>query len=290
MNEKVVVFGSHDGLVGVLSEPSAEERAQGAPAVLMANVGMHARVGPFRIWVELCRSLAAAGFPALRFDLSGMGDSEPRQDTRGELERWAGDLREAVDFTLARTRTDKVVLVSLCSGVDQAHAVALRDPRVVGVVYVDEYAWPTFGFYLRHYKKRLLLPGAWRKFLSRAVLKMAGKEEVGEVYTRDYPLRENWRANVRGLVDRGVQLFFVFTGSAEHVFNHDSQLATLLGDRALARRVELRRYLRADHTFSGVVDRQRFVADLQAWIAARFLPKSKPDAAGEPQRQGGEQR
>jgi pimeloyl-ACP methyl ester carboxylesterase len=273
MNEKIVKFGKDGGLVGVIAEPSVEERKSGAPAVLMANVGMHSRVGPFRIWVDLCRSLARAGFNALRFDLSGMGDSQPRQDLSGELERWAGDLGSAVDFTLARAKTDKVVLVSLCSGVDQAHAVALRDPRVVGVVYVDGYAWPTLGFYVHHYYKRVRELRSWRMYFTRLKQRIAGKEEDGEVYTRDYPLKDKWRADVRQLVDRGVQLFFIYTGSAEYIFNHDDQLTTLLGDSQLARRVELHRYVRADHIFSGVADRKQFVQDLQQWIATRFTPQ-----------------
>jgi pimeloyl-ACP methyl ester carboxylesterase len=270
MNEKVVTFGSNEGLVGVLAEPSADERRSGAPAVLMANVGMHSRAGPFRIWVDLCRSLAKAGFSALRFDLSGMGDSQPRQDLDSELQRWAGDLSTAVDFALARAKTDKVVLVSLCSGVDQAHAVALRDPRVVGVVYVDGYAWPTLGFYLHHYYKRVRELRSWRMYFTRLKKRLGGEEENGEVYTRDYPEREKWRSDVRALVDRGVQLFFVYTGSAGYIFNHDQQLATLLRDGGLAKRVDLRRYVRADHIFSGVADRKQFVSDLQQWIATRF--------------------
>jgi pimeloyl-ACP methyl ester carboxylesterase len=272
MNEKVVTFGNDEGLVGIIAEPAAAERKNGVPAVLMANVGMHSRVGPFRIWVDLCRCLAKSGFNALRFDLSGMGDSRPRQDLKSELTRWAEDLGAAVDYTLARAKTDKVVLVSLCSGVDQAHAVALRDPRVAGVVYVDGYAWPTLGFYFHHYYKRVRKRRSWRMYFERLQKRLAGTQDDGEVYTRDYPEKEKWRADVRTLVDRGVQLFFVYTGSAEYIFNHDEQLATLLGDRDLARRVELRRYVRADHIFSSVTDRKMFVADLQQWIATRFAP------------------
>lgn len=274
MNEKVVTFGDNQALVGVIAEPSAEERQAGAPAVLMANVGMHSRVGPFRIWVDLCRSLAKAGISALRFDLSGMGDSVPRQDLQNELQRWSDDLASAVDFTLARAKTDKVVLVSLCSGVDQAHAVALRDPRVVGVVYVDGYSWRTLGFYFHHYYKRIRKRRSWRLYFDRLKRRLSGAEEpAGEVYIRDYPEKEKWRADVRRLVDRGVRLFFVYTGGAEYIFNHDEQLATLLGDRELARQVELRRYVRADHIFSQVADRKLFVEDLERWIATRFKPR-----------------
>jgi len=146
----------------------------------------------------------------------------------------------------------------------------------VGVVYVDGYAWPTLGFYYRHYRRRFFALHSWRRFTSRALARLAGRKEVGEVYTRDYPSQQSWRAAVRTLVHRGVRLYFVFTGSARYVFNHDEQLATLLNDRALARRVDLLRYRSADHIFSGVADRQRFVSDLLDWISTRFTPKAEP--------------
>src|ERR1700737_827583 len=96
--ERVHMFGSHRGLIGVLTEPLSTNKRPDAPAVVFSNVGLNHRVGPGRVYVELARKLAGAGFVALRFDLSGFGDSERRRTDGGDLDRAALDTREALDF------------------------------------------------------------------------------------------------------------------------------------------------------------------------------------------------
>lgn len=88
---KAFTFGSHGGLVGVVCEPDAGPRPD-VPAVLLFNVGLNHRVGPGRLNVDLARRLAHSGYATLRFDLSGLGDSEPRDDPRSEGDRAVVDL------------------------------------------------------------------------------------------------------------------------------------------------------------------------------------------------------
>ena len=76
MSERVVTFGGQGELVGVLSQPDVVRPS--APWVLLWNTGLHPRVGPCRLNVQLARRLAALGIPSLRFDLSGLGDSAAR--------------------------------------------------------------------------------------------------------------------------------------------------------------------------------------------------------------------
>ena len=97
MTERAVVFGPDQTLVGIVTSPE-HAPAGGTRAVIMANIGLHHRVGPYRLYVDLARRLAARGLVALRFDLSGLGDSAPRQDTLSDIERGASDLREAMDW------------------------------------------------------------------------------------------------------------------------------------------------------------------------------------------------
>jgi alpha-beta hydrolase superfamily lysophospholipase len=100
VRERPLLFGLHGNLFGVLSEPEAAR--PGAPALLFANTGIHHHVGPYRIWVELARALAARGFSALRFDLSGLGDSGARPGGEGERERAVLDYGEAMDLVAKR--------------------------------------------------------------------------------------------------------------------------------------------------------------------------------------------
>jgi len=80
VSEKIFTCGPGGALVGVLTEPDVARAPPDAPAVLLWNVGLNHRVGPFRVFVELARRLAEAGFTVLRLDLSGLGDSEVRKD------------------------------------------------------------------------------------------------------------------------------------------------------------------------------------------------------------------
>ena len=78
MREKVLTFLNNSPLVGIMTEPDAERQMERKPAVLFWNAGFLHRVGPYRLYVDMSRKLAAMGFWAVRFDLSGKGDSKPR--------------------------------------------------------------------------------------------------------------------------------------------------------------------------------------------------------------------
>ncbi len=77
MRERAVVFGDPPDLVGVLTEPDGVCRDRG---VIILNAGIIHRVGPNRLHVRMARALASLGFPVLRFDFSGQGDSGRRVD------------------------------------------------------------------------------------------------------------------------------------------------------------------------------------------------------------------
>src|SRR5688572_22932114 len=95
--ESLLTFGASGTLHGILTEPEAARRVPDAPFVLLWNVGLHHRVGPYRIYVDLARRLAEAGYGSLRFDTSGLGDSETsRNDARSDAERNVADVRAAM--------------------------------------------------------------------------------------------------------------------------------------------------------------------------------------------------
>jgi len=92
--------------------------ARQLPTVFFSNAGVIDHVGPARLWVQLSRQWAEAGFRALRFDLSGLGDSPVRAGHPG-LEALSPDgledMTDVLDAVLAEDRTN-AVLVGLCSG------------------------------------------------------------------------------------------------------------------------------------------------------------------------------
>src|SRR5436190_8757987 len=102
MRERAVRLGKN-AMVGVLTEPDPQVRSADAPAVVLLNAGLLHRVGACRLHVRVARALAPAGFTSLRFDFSGMGDSEPRRDGLSFEEAAVREVQEAMDY-LEKTR------------------------------------------------------------------------------------------------------------------------------------------------------------------------------------------
>ena len=168
MKESARNFGPGNILAGVITPPARTEgRRLGA---VFVNSGLIHHIGPYRAYVELARRLAGLGFTVLRFDLSGIGDSRARADNLSAAERSHLDITAAIDLLAEKYSVDEVVLIGLCSGADNAHRTALRDPRVTGLISMDGYGYRTMGFYVRrlpHYVRRMLSLKKWRDLLAR---------------------------------------------------------------------------------------------------------------------------
>jgi exosortase A-associated hydrolase 1 len=163
MNEQPIAFDCGGSvLVGILHMPSTQRQRIG---VLVVVGGPQYRVGSHRQFTLMARELAAAGYPTLRFDYRGMGDSPGNART---FEAVHDDIRAAIDqLTRAVPGLESVVLWGLC---DAASAVLMycgSDPRVAGLVLANPWVRTTSGearAFLRHYYwQRLMQREFWSK-------------------------------------------------------------------------------------------------------------------------------
>jgi hypothetical protein len=270
MKERVVTFGPDRILVGVVTEP--ETPLPGAPVVVMSNVGLNHRVGPHRMWVTLARRLADHGVKSLRFDASGLGDSAPRNDLLGDVERSVLDLEDAISM-LAGEGATRFALVSLCSGTDNSHIVTLRDPRVVGAVFIDGYAYvtPTSLAYAKIF--RFVQLPRWKRALRRRFPQLFGldldRQAVGwvdEIFNREYPSRDRFEADLAVMVDRGARLLFVY--SQQTTYAYEAQFWDWLRRKDWRGRIAVEYYSKADHTFRYAVDRDVMLDRVSSWLLA----------------------
>jgi pimeloyl-ACP methyl ester carboxylesterase len=128
----------------ILTEPAA-----GDPAPISAvflDAGAIRRIGPNRNWVELARLWAASGVPTLRVDRGAIGDSDG--DERADLHddalydpSRAAEVRSWLDHMEGRDLPPRFVLLGLCSGAYWSVHMARADPRVVGAVMINLYAF-----------------------------------------------------------------------------------------------------------------------------------------------------
>ncbi len=154
-------------MVGILSLPAAP----GPRGILIVTGGPQYRVGSHRQFVLLARALAAQGWPVLRFDLRGMGDSEgSARDYRAAGPDIAGALAQFFD---AVPTLREVALWGLCDGATAAACHAPRDARVYALILLNPWVRSSAGLAratLRHYYLPRLLQGAfWRKLASGGV-------------------------------------------------------------------------------------------------------------------------
>jgi pimeloyl-ACP methyl ester carboxylesterase len=171
MHDTAHVFPGAGGepLVGVLSHPPAPADT----ALLVIVGGPQYRIGSHRQFVQLARSVAAAGHAVLRFDVRGMGDSGGAQRS---FEAIGDDIAAAIDFLFATLpHLKRVALWGLCDGASAAlmYCDARRDPRIAGLCLLNPWvrsAQTLARTQVKHYYlQRLMQPGFWRKLLSGGV-------------------------------------------------------------------------------------------------------------------------
>ncbi|MDZ4397918.1 hydrolase 1, exosortase A system-associated [Hydrogenophaga sp.] len=163
------LHGEGFDMLGIVSLPPASTPAQRTGVVIVVG-GAQYRAGSHRQFTQLARFLAEGGFPVLRFDLPGMGDSP------GELpsfEDTAPHIAAAIDgFQKQHPSVERVVLWGLCDGASASllYVDATHDPRIAGLALLNPWVRSEASLArarVKHYYRRRLLEGDfWRKLLT----------------------------------------------------------------------------------------------------------------------------
>lgn len=163
MNEKPIVFQSIDHpLVGML-HPAVGRPELGV--LVMVAGGPQYRIGGHRQLILWARRFASQGFPVLRFDFSGMGDSYGEY---AGFENADDDIRAALDRFFEETPSLKhVVLWGECNACSASLFYAYKDPRVRGVVMLNPWVRTEQGqakaVVKHYYLNRLTQRSFWAK-------------------------------------------------------------------------------------------------------------------------------
>ena len=281
MIEKIALFGDAQNLAGILTQPQADAGPDSGLAFVLLNAGIIHRIGPGRLNVKLARRLAAAGFTSLRFDLSGIGDSQTAESTVSFQAQAVADIRAAMDYLQASRSMRRFALVGLCSGADNGFATALADPRVVWLVMLDPNAYPTWKTRLRFQLIRLRHPstiGASLRRLIRLVLgrpRQLGDQGGGQPQSDDTPDRDRYvrpkptlaelAAGLTSVLDRGGAVVAIYSGSSLRQFNDSRQLDEALQPFGLAGRIGCRFWADVNHTFTELSAQSVLIDTIVAW-------------------------
>jgi pimeloyl-ACP methyl ester carboxylesterase len=286
MNEEAVTFGIGSSLIGIVTDPPAETRVHLRRGVILLNPGLVHRVGPGRIYVKIARALAARGFVVLRFDFSGIGDSNVRRDQTTFEKSTVDETREAIDF-LGRARgVEHVTLLGGCSGAAISLRTAGCDPRVRQAVLInfpvaeDEETDANRERLNRakaHYywKFALARPASWHKLLTgkadyRQILRVLRTQARRRLSMGNNSQGEQtqFAGELRSVTERGVSLVFVCSAGDPTVDDLREAGGDQLKQLCAQGAVVLDIIPRSDHTFSTLADQEKLLKTVVTRIEA----------------------
>jgi hypothetical protein len=275
INEQAVLLGDRRSLVGILTRAAGAESGQN-PAVIILNTGIVHRVGHNRMFVTLSRVLAGAGLTVLRFDFSGIGDSELRTDGLPPLESCLAEITEAVDWLERERRISRVVLIGLCSGADHAILYGHTDPRVMAVALLDPTIPATTRYYFHYITRRLTRLSSWVSVLAgRSGIFRALKGHMFPASRRRRTARPATLQDLRHhnyleqcyreTVDRGIQILGVFTEDTTRQ-TYREQIIDAFPNISFGNLLKLEFFRGTDHTFTSTKDRARLIDVIVDWL------------------------
>ncbi len=257
------------------------------------NSGLVHRIGVSRLYVNMARALAADGITSLRFDFSGIGDSDPRRDSLTFEQGAVEEVGNAIDYLISSRGASQIVLVGLCSGADMAFYAALTDERVIAMCMLDPFVYRTPYFQVLRYGPRILSRTSWRNLVTgrnkigRAIRRLAsardqeadmeaGSDMVISPYSRTFPPKAKVVAGLRTLADRGVKMLNIFSSGMEHDYNHQGQYRRTFRDVPFRGLMEEYYFPAADHVFSRLEQQQRAVELLRSWFRSNCPGPTDP--------------
>lgn len=257
--ERAVIFRCEgETLLGVLHAPV---QPVGGLGVVIVVGGPQYRVGSHRQFVTMARTLAASGFPVLRFDCRGMGDGggiKPSFDQIGP------DIAAAVEALCWEAEIESCVIYGLCDAASAAMMSSCVDHRIAGLMlanpWVRDEAVPVATMVRHYYLQRLLSVDFWRKALSG---KFRIIQTLRDLLGFAASGRQKSTAKVRGILpyqQRMLQGLASFHGRVQLILSGQDLVArefeSLVGRSSdwsqlvNGDRVKIDRIGDADHTFS----------------------------------------
>lgn len=173
VHEKAVcIHGPFTDMLGIVSMPNPDAERRHTAVVVVVG-GAQYRVGSHRQFVQIARHLAGAGYPVLRFDFPGMGDSPGEPISFEDTWTYITAAISAIHDHCADV--SQVVLFGLCDGASASLLYTHRtnDHRVAGLVLLNPWVRSEVSLaraQLKHYYLwRLAEPAFWRKLFGGQV-------------------------------------------------------------------------------------------------------------------------
>lgn len=277
MNDQARFLDARQTLFCIVSAPPADGAARDMGVVILNSGTIH-NVGPFGLSVELARGLTEAGFPVLRLDQTGKGESFTARRESNEMKTLARDLQLAVSALKEQFGVSKIGIVGLCSGADHGLLIADSVPEAGALVMLDGWAPRDLRYYAARYLPKLKSPAGVVRALLRRVRRRAralsGDQQDAAVLRDivDMPGRQ-WdqdamRTHMRDLCARQIPLLAVYTGDTDDYYAYEGQLLNYLS-RARLNSKSVTEVFKRDckHLYPLIFQRRKMVRDITDWLS-----------------------
>jgi pimeloyl-ACP methyl ester carboxylesterase len=274
--ETPVIFGAQQRLMGMLCQPTQGATAPRLACLLM-NAGVVHRVGPHRLNVKIARALALQNVPSLRLDLSGRGDSLPSPEGAGQD---VHDMQEAMSHLQTTLGIEQFVVIGICSGAVNAYQLAQADERVVGMLMFDCYLYPTLKtrWLRRWYRWRVM---SWADVHHKLMGKLNAVLRLDKSHTAaalkpaplpgsGTPSRAEFAKTIDALLQRGVRVSLIYSGSFLELHNYQNQLQDAFGKNSFVKNIHYAFMPDVDHTATPLAAQHKLIADISEWTQKNF--------------------
>jgi exosortase A-associated hydrolase 1 len=245
--------------------------ADGRTGILIVTGGRQTRVGPHRMMAMLAGDLAAEGYPILRYDRRGVGDSSGEdpgfRNSGPDIAAATAALRAACP------QVETIWGLGLCDG---ASALVLHQGKAAldGLILLNpwvietEAGTPAPAAIRAHYRDRLLTADGWRTLLTRGFNPAAAIRGIRSAFRTPDQTLANDVVTALARFGGPVHILLAERDATARAYLdvHKGKLGAPLRD---ARRVTLAARDSASHSFAGSADR--------AWLRARLLAALRGD-------------
>lgn len=277
MRERIVKIGNPKPLVGVLCEP--ERPVDSHIAVILLNSGVMHRIGSCRMSVKIARAISEqVGLTSVRFDSSGIGDSDARRSTGADFGQMAvAEVREVMDYLQESRGINSFILYGLCSGAFTSCQVGLVDDRVIGIAQIDGHTYATLKGQILYYLPRLLSLARWGRGLRR-LLRLSNNEAVVDSGSEtddpnfevpefaDIPERKVVAGWMSGLVAKNIHMYSIYTGR-EPTYFYPNQFRDCFPEVDFGELLSLEYLPDASHIISQPSSQKQVINGIVGWLA-----------------------
>lgn len=278
-----------------------EERVRRNRGINLLSPGLKNRVAPNRMNVKMARILCEKGFPVLRFDPHGIGDSEGEiaagndhvMNLWGLIERGAYVQDTVISNSILRERAEvkEIIHIGQCGAAITAMLAGGLDPGVVAVALIDTpvrivSACLNLSALYREdvtasdYINKMLDYSTWKKFLGREdkwkVLhsslsdflqktRKGKKDRESEENIQGDRLNLQFLDALKNFVRSGKNAVMVFAGNDFFLKEFNDYMLPILQSNGIPDQLKVEIVPGANHIFSEEVSRDYLFAIISSW-------------------------